>query len=124
MKLRTKPVYLSETDMYKEFLKHSGNILPKEKRLTETEMDILSVFWDFQGNNMELLRFSPQIKKLVREKFNFKKHANLENYLKSLRDKGYITKDQNGFTVISKAFDLKKPLQSIEITYEYKLQEG
>ena len=124
MKMKSNPIFLSELDIYKEFLKHYSNILPKDRRLTDTELSILSAFWDIQGGGMESLRFTPQIKKLVRDKFNFKNYANLENYLKTLKDKGYLVKNEFDILVFSKTIDLKKPLTSLEIGYEYRLQEN
>lgn len=124
MKMKSNPIFLSELDIYKEFLKHYSNILPKDRRLTDTELSILSAFWDIQGGGMESLRFTPQIKKLVRDKFGFKNYANLENYLKTLKDKGYLIKNEFDILVFSKSIDLKKPLSSLEISYEYRLQEN
>lgn len=123
LKIRSKPILVTEEILYKEYLKHFCNLLPKERKLTETEIDILTSFWDFQGNGMEYMRFTPQIKKLIRDKFGFKKHANLENYLKNLKDKQFLVKDENGITKLAKAIDLKKPLKGLEITYEYKLRQ-
>lgn len=124
MKMHSNPIFLSELEIYKEFLKHYSNILPKDRRLTDTELSILAAFWDIQGAGMESLRFTPQIKKLVRDKFGFKNYANLENYLKTLKDKGYLTKNEFDILIFSKTIDLKKPLTSLEIKYEYKLQEN
>lgn len=124
MKMKSNPIFLSEVDMYKEFLKHYSNILPKEKKLTDTELSILAAFWEIQGDGMESLRFTPQIKKLIRDKFNFKNYANLENYLKSLKDKGFLTKNNFDILTFSKSIDLKRPLSSLEIAYEYRLQEN
>jgi hypothetical protein len=122
--MKSNPIFLSEVDMYKEFLKHYSNILPKEKKLTDTELSILAAFWEIQGDGMESLRFTPQIKKLIRDKFNFKNYANLENYLKSLKDKGFLTKNNFDILTFSKSIDLKRPLSSLEIAYEYRLQEN
>ena len=123
MKIVIKPDILEEVEIYKNFLEHISNSSGEEK-LSKSEIEILASFWDIQGNGMEGMRFSPQVKKLIREKFGFKNHANLENYIKNLKGKGYITQNQYGVNIIAPRIDFKKPLKSLTITYEYRLQEN
>lgn len=123
MKIVIGPNNLEEIEIYKKFLEHISNSSGEEK-LSKTEIEILAAFWDIQGSGMEGMRFSPQVKKLIREKFNFKNHANLENYIKSLKQKGYIEQNSYGVNIINRRMDFKKPLKDLTITYEYRLQEN
>jgi hypothetical protein len=123
MKIKTNPIVTDNIGIYKEFLRHYSSILPDDKKLTKTEIDVLAAFWDVQGDGVEAMRFSPQIKKLIRDKFKFKHYANLENYLNSLKLKGFIEKNSLGLFYIQKKIDLKKPINNLVIEYEYRLQE-
>lgn len=123
MKIVIKPDVLEMVDIYKKFLEHISNS-ENEEKLSKTEIEILAAFWEVQGQGMEGMRFSPQVKKLIRDKFGFKNHANLENYIKSLKSKGYIQQNKYGVNIIAPRIDFKKPLSNLTITYEYRLQEN
>lgn len=123
MKIVIKPDVLEMVDIYKKFLEHISNS-ENEEKLSKTEIEILAAFWEVQGQGMEGMRFSPQVKKLIRDKFSFKNHANLENYIKSLKSKGYIQQNKYGVNIIAPRIDFKKPLSNLTITYEYRLQEN
>jgi hypothetical protein len=123
LELVSKPVYVNQEELYKSFLEHACTLLPQEQKLTKTEIDVLTAFWLFNKEDEKSIRFTSPIKKLIREKFGFKHHANLENYLNSLKEKQFITKNKFGLYVINPFFDISPKIEKLLIKYEYRLQE-
>lgn len=119
---RTKEVSIKE--FYKEFVGHISNTLPEHRRITSTELEVLTEFWMLEGALAEIGRFSTASKRYIREDlFRFKTYSGLENYITKLYKKGYISVDDNGNKCIAKAFDLPKNKikedGKFSVSYEY-----
>lgn len=81
-------------------------------KLTAVELDVLAAFLDVDP----FVCASKTARRIVAEKLNMKNVAVLNNYVKSLKDKGVIYKDQFGSY---KYLDIVSPrieLESIEFT--------
>jgi hypothetical protein len=122
--LVANPIYSDSKEMFKAFLRHTCTLLPEDKQLTKTEIDILTAFWLFNDEDTKAIRFTAPIKKIVRDTFGFKHYANLENYLNSLKAKGFIVKNKHGINIINPSFDLGPTLEILTVKYEYRLQEN
>lgn len=67
--------------------------------LTPKEVEVLAAFMSLEGS-IALDRFGTSARKLVREQLNISS-GGLGNYLKSLKDKGFIKETaENNFTII------------------------
>ena len=85
-------------------------------KLTAVELDVLAAFLDVDP----FICASKTARRIVAEKLNMKNVAVLNNYVKSLKDKGVIYKDQFGSY---KYLDIVSPrieLESIEFTISDK----
>lgn len=118
---------LSIKAFYKEFLRHTSNSMPAHRRLTDMEIEVLTEFWILEGDMVNKDRFSTSVRRYIREDvFNFKNYSNLDNYLKSLIDKGFIL--QNGkVLVINPRYDIPKDRlrkdKVVTLQYEFRLEE-
>jgi hypothetical protein len=112
----------SEKEFYMEFLRHTSMNMPKDRILHPKEIEVLAEFWNLSGDLVRNHRFSTSAKRYVREKFGYKNYSNLENYLYSLHDKGYIIKDSSGNWQISKKYNLPKGHKNIRIQYDYEVE--
>lgn len=84
-----KTLVLSENDFYVKHLSIINVFLPVS--LTRKEIDILAAIMSLKGD-IAKDRFGTTARKLIMEKFDLSQ-GGISNYLKSMREKGFITKD-------------------------------
>jgi len=101
----TVPITLEGT---RDYLSLLNGIL----KLTEVELDVLAAFLDVDP----FICASKGARKLVAERLQMKNVAVLNNYVKSLKDKGVIYKDQFGSYKYLDIVSPKMELESIEFT--------
>ena len=105
---------------YPKYLRLVNVILPKP--LTNKEIEILTAFMELKGD-IEEDRFGTQARKLVRDRFGFKKHSNLDNYIKYFKNKGIIVSNGTGKLEINKRLDIPRNEKEIELTFKFLINE-
>lgn len=105
----TVPIKLEGT---RDYLSLLNGIL----KLTEVELDVLAAFLDVDP----FVCASKAARRLVAERLQMKNVAVLNNYVKSLKDKGVIYKDQFGSYKYLDIVSPKMELESIEFTISDK----
>ena len=120
---RLKKQHVSSKEFYPQYLKLVNVILPKP--LTTKEIEVLSAFMELKGDLVENDRFRTQARKLVREKFGFKKHSNIDNYIKYFKRKGilYIDKKDNSLKVIE-SVNIPKEEKEVELSFNFTFSDG
>ena len=117
---RLKNIVLNRKEAYPHYLRLINVILPKP--LTPREIDVLSAFMELEGDIIEEDRFGTQARKIVREKFGFKKHSNLDNYIKYLKNKGVLYLDENdGKLRINNRVAIPQDENEVELTFRFQL---
>lgn len=116
---RLKSENLNLKEFYPKYLQLVNVILPKP--LTNKEIEILTAFMELRGD-IEEDRFGTQARKIVRERFGFKKHSNLDNYIKYFKNKGIILVDEvSGKLEISKRLAIPKDEKEVELIFKFKI---
>lgn len=90
---------LSPIDYYKKHLEIVTLFLPGE--ITKTEILVLASFMSLKGDIVKEDRFCTSARKIIMKDLGMVA-GGLGNHLKSLRDKKYIYKDENGKFQINK----------------------
>tara|TARA_Y100001973_G_C5203658_1_gene339746 strand:+ start:1590 stop:1961 length:372 start_codon:yes stop_codon:yes gene_type:complete len=122
MAKRVKQEIINRKDFYPKYLKLINVILPKP--LTQREIDVLSAFMELKGDIVSDERFGTQARKLVREKFNFKKHSNIDNYIKYFKTKGVVIKDQETKKLkINPRISINEKQKGLELTFKYVFKD-
>ena len=85
-------------------------------KLTSVELDVLAAFLEVDP----FVCASKTARKIVAEKLNMKNVAVLNNYVKALKDKGVIYKDQFGSYKYLDIVSPRMELESIEFTISDK----
>lgn len=85
-------------------------------KLTAVELDVLAAFLEVDP----FVCASKTARKIVAEKLNMKNVAVLNNYVKALKDKGVIYKDQFGSYKYLDIVSPRMELESIEFTISDK----
>ena len=82
------------------FIQHLSIINPMlPVRLTPKEIEVLGSFMSLKGDIVEEDRFGTTCRKIVKERLNLS-DGGLGNYIKALRDKGFIyTADSGNLTI-------------------------
>ena len=118
MAKRVKKETIDRKDFFPKYLKLINVILPKP--LTLREIEILSAFMELKGDAISKERFGTQARKLVRERFNFKKHSNIDNYIKYFKNKGVVIKDpKENKLIINPRISISDKLTGLELTFKY-----
>lgn len=91
MKIIQKALILSNEEYYKKHLAIINGMLPNQ--LTFKEIEVLAAFMEVDNKLVEDDRFNSLVRKKVMTKLNLKP-GGLSNYLKSLIDKGFLTKSE------------------------------
>ena len=89
MKGIIKKLNLSHNEYYRQHLAIINAFLPV--KLTPKEIDVLALFMSFKGD-LEKDRFGTTARKIVMKDLNLSS-GGLGNYIKSLKNKGFITDD-------------------------------
>lgn len=116
---RVKKERLNKKEFIPKYLKLINVILPLP--LTNKELEILSAFMELEGDLVENDRFGTQARSYVREKFGFKTHSNLDNYIKYFKNKGVIFSDRNGKLQINPKISIPKNEKEVELTFSFSL---
>lgn len=96
MKQILKQMRLDKNDYYETHLSIINCILPV--KMTPMEIKVLSRFMGLDGD-ISRERFGTSARKLVKEELEIKP-AGMSNYLRSLKDKGFITLAQGQTTIL------------------------
>lgn len=99
-------VKLSKDNYTSDYLRLLNGIL----KLTNTELKVLSEFIDYDNK----ICASALSRKIVAQRLKMKNVAVLNNYIKSLKDKGCIYKDATGFYRYNNLVSPKEKISSIE----------
>jgi hypothetical protein len=118
---RLKKQNVNRKEFYPQYLKLVNVILPKP--LTAKEIEILSAFMELEGDLVENDRFGTQARKLVREKFGFKKHSNIDNYIKYFKRKGILYIDDSKLRVIE-SVNIPKDEKEVELSFNFTFNNG
>lgn len=101
----------------KSFLRHYLELLNGILKLTPRELDSLLLFLEYDQE----VACSMQARKYVAEAMNFKNVSVLNNYVKSLKDKKVIFKDNAG---VYRYNDIVKPNGNLEqLTFKFLVEE-
>lgn len=100
------PVQLSQDTHVRDYLTLLNGIL----KLTPVELDVLAAFVEYDP----FICASKAARKVVVEKLGMKNVAVLNNYVKSLKDKGCIYKDRTGLYRYNPIVSPREDVESIE----------
>jgi hypothetical protein len=101
----------------KSFLRHYLELMNGILKLTPRELDSLLLFLDFDPE----VACSMQARKHVAEAMSFKNVSVLNNYVKSLKDKKVIYKDDHG---VYRYNDIVKPDANLgTLTFKFVVEE-
>jgi DNA-binding response OmpR family regulator len=101
----------------KSFTRHYLELLNGILKLTPRELDSLLLFLEYDQD----IACSMQARKHVAEAMNFKSVSVLNNYVKSLKDKKVIYKDDHG---VYRYNDIVKPDGNLEsLTFKFVVTE-
>ena len=105
------------------YLKLINVILPEP--LTQKEIEVLSAFMELKGDLVESNRFGTEARRLIRNKFGFKTHSNIDNYIKYFRTKGILVKnEETGLLEMNKVVSVPNGEEEIELVFQFKIDNG
>ena len=113
---------LTREEFYNTFFIMLGSNYPKEKRLTENERKVLIEFMKLTDEKFKYNRFGKIAKNKVLEALNIKL-ANLERYIKDLKKKGYIQKDQDNISSLNKMLNKILEVSELELNFKFKIND-
>ena len=87
MEILKKSLLLNEEDYFTTHLSIINPMLPKQ--LTPKEIQVLGAFMSLKGDIASVDRFGTSCRKIVKSKLDLS-DGGLGNYIKSLKDKGFI----------------------------------
>jgi len=120
---RVKNEVVKATDFYPKYLKLINVILPHP--LTQKEIEVLSAFMELKGDLVESNRFGTEARRLIRNKFGFKTHSNIDNYIKYFKTKGILVKnDQTGLLEMNKVVSVPNGEEEIELVFRFRIDHG
>ena len=120
---RVKNEIVKRADFYPKYLKLINVILPE--RLTQKEIELLSAFMELKGDLVESNRFGTEARRLIRNKFGFKTHSNIDNYIKYFKTKGILVKnDQTGLLEMNKVVSVPNGEEEIELVFRFRIDHG
>jgi hypothetical protein len=120
---RVKKEVVKITDFYPKYLKLINVILPHP--LTQKEIEVLSAFMELKGDLVESNRFGTEARRLIRNKFGFKTHSNIDNYIKYFRTKGILVKNKDtGLLEMNKVVSIPSGEEEIELVFRFKIDHG
>ena len=108
MEVIKKILNLNEDDYFKTHLSIINPMLPKQ--LTPKEIEVLGAFMALKGEVAQVDRFGTTCRKIVKTKLNLS-DGGLGNYIKALKDKGFILSNTEGIMYIPKVLFANKDSQ-------------
>lgn len=96
MKPIKKILKVNSKNFYTKHLEIINPLLPVS--LTPKEIEVLGSFMSLKGDIAEKDRFGTSCRKIVKENLNLS-DGGLGNYIKSLKDKGYIISKDNNWEI-------------------------
>lgn len=91
MEIIRKKIKVDKKEYFKKHLEVINPFIPT--KFTPMEMKVLTAFMNLEGEEVEETRFNPTTRKKVMEELGLSA-GGLGNYLRSLVDKGFITKSK------------------------------
>jgi len=120
---RVKNEVVTATDFYPKYLKLINVILPNP--LTQKEIEVLSAFMELKGDLVESNRFGTEARRLIRNKFGFKTHSNIDNYIKYFKTKGILVKNEDtGLLEMNKVVSVPNGEDDIELVFRFRIDHG
>ena len=120
---RVKNEVVKAADFYPKYLKLINVILPQP--LTQKEIEVVSAFMELKGDLVESNRFGTEARRLIRNKFGFKTHSNIDNYIKYFKTKGILVKnDQTGLLEMNKVVSVPNGEEEIELVFRFRIDHG
>ena len=120
---RVKNEVVTATDFYPKYLKLINVILPNP--LTQKEIEVLSAFMELRGDLVESNRFGTEARRLIRNKFGFKTHSNIDNYIKYFKTKGILVKNEDtGLLEMNKVVSVPNGDDDIELIFRFRIDHG
>ena len=102
------------------FITHLNIINPMlPKQLTPKEAEVLGTFMGLEGDTVEYDRFGTSSRKVVKSRLNIS-DGGLGNYIKSLKEKGFIIVNSKGNMEIPKVLFASFPVQG----YMFKIESN
>lgn len=99
---------------YKKHLELINPVLPVQ--MTNKEIEVLAAFMNLKGEIAEQDRFGTTCRKIVKQTLNLS-NGGLANYLRLLREKGFINETENGsYNILMFLFPQENQQQ-----YEFKI---
>jgi len=114
---------VSLKEFYMQFLMHTSINLPHSRQLTEREREVLTEIWLLEDVFVKGERISPSTKRYLREKFKYTNYSNLDNFLKSLKDKGFLVRNEKGFLDIRSSYNLPRTKGEVRIEYLFDVNK-
>lgn len=112
-----KSLELDKTTYFETHLMIVNAILPKERRLSNKEIEVLARFMSMEGDLVKSNRFNSTARRSVRDELNLS-HQGLSNHITGIRDKGFIITDPD-----NDKYEIIKPsLNVLSFTQRYALQ--
>lgn len=97
MEIIKKTLTLSEEDYYTTHLSIINPMLPNQ--LTPKEIEVLGAFMSLKGDIVSSERFGTSCRKIVKKRLTLS-DGGLGNYIKSLKEKGFILLNEEGIMYI------------------------
>lgn len=92
-----KSLELEKSDYYSKHLSIVNVMLPTQ--LTPKEIEVLAAFMSLEGD-IATDRFGTTARKMVMDQVGISSPGGLGNYLKSLKDKGFIKVEDSQWTIL------------------------
>lgn len=99
MEIIKKALLLEEKDYYTKHLSIINPMLPKS--LTPKEVEVLGAFMSLKGEIAQIDRFGTSCRKIVKARLGLS-DGGLGNYIKSLKEKGFILLNEENIMYIPK----------------------
>ena len=80
---------------------------------------------ELKGDLVESNRFGTEARRLIRTKFGFKTHSNIDNYIKYFKTKGILVKnEQTGLLEMNKVVSVPNGEEEIELVFQFRIDHG
>lgn len=118
MKILQKQLNLSRDDYYKVHLEIINALLPI--KLSGKEIEVLAGFMSLEKNLTSTDMFNTVTRKMVKDKLKGMSAGSLSNHLKSMLDKGFLTKDDHGLIEVKSFLFPEENAQGYQLKLKVK----